>query len=115
MADVAIVSNKFNIRINHEEEKTGDPLEILSTNIKDRFEIIKRLGSGSFGEVFLAKDIASNTLCALKIERIDCKYPQLRIEQQIFLRMENCNIIFSNSFNHKHFLRSRLSINYITN
>jgi len=82
-----------NIRINN-EEKEVDRLEILSIIIKDRFEILKRLGSGPFGEVFLAKDITTNSLCALKTERKDSKYPQLRIEQQIFLRMKNCKIIF---------------------
>ena len=71
-------------------EKPVDRLKILSTIIKDRFEIIKRLGSGSFGEVFLAKDLRTNLFCALKTERKDCQYPQLHIEQQIFLRMENC-------------------------
>jgi serine/threonine protein kinase len=93
MADVSVIEDNPNLRIDNEEKKV-DRLEILSIIIKDRFEIIKRLGSGSFGEVFLAKDIQTNSLCALKTERIDAKHPQLRIEQQIFLRMENCKIIF---------------------
>lgn len=71
-------------------EKPVDRLQILSAIINDRFEIIKRLGSGSFGEVFLAKDLRTNLFCALKTERKDCQYPQLHIEQQIFLRMETC-------------------------
>ena len=89
MASVPILQN---ISINNEKEV--DRLEILSDLIKDRFEILKRLGSGSFGEVFLARDIQTNTLCALKTERKDSKYPQLRIEQQIFQRMKNCKLIF---------------------
>jgi serine/threonine protein kinase len=73
---------------NNREEK-----DILSTIFNNRFEILKRLGSGSFGEVFLAKDLQTNILCAIKTERNDSKHPQLRIEQQIFLRMENCKLI----------------------
>jgi serine/threonine protein kinase len=91
MTDVPILQNTSNILINNEKEV--DRLEILSNLIKDRFEILKRLGSGSFGEVFLARDIQTNTLCALKTERKDSKFPQLRIEQQIFFRMKNCNLI----------------------
>lgn len=77
--------------------KSIDRLQILSTTINDRFEIIKRLGSGSFGEVFLAKDRRTNLFCALKTERKDCQYPQLHIEQQIFLRMQNCKLVFLRS------------------
>jgi serine/threonine protein kinase len=94
MADVPIIQDNPNVKINNEDknkkEKEGDRLEILSSIIQNRFEILKRLGSGSFGEVFLAKDITTNLLCAIKTERSDSKHPQLRIEQQIFLRMENC-------------------------
>jgi serine/threonine protein kinase len=97
MADVAIPQDNPNLILNN-EEKEVDRLEILSIIIKDRFEILKRLGSGSFGEVFLAKDLRTNSLCALKTERKDSKHPQLRIEQQIFLRMKNCKIIFIKFF-----------------
>lgn len=101
-----------NVSIPYERNKEIDRLQILSSVINDRFEIIKRLGSGSFGEVFLAKDLRTNCLCALKTERKDCKFPQLRIEQQIFLRMENCTNFFIDDFqnvNHS-ICRHRLSI-----
>jgi len=75
-------------------EDKPDRLAILSITIRDRFEIIKRLGSGAFGEVFLAKNIRTNELCALKTERTDAKHPQLKIEQEIFARMQNCEIDF---------------------
>jgi serine/threonine protein kinase len=93
---MANIPDNSNIQINNEKEV--DRLEILSSIVKDRFEILKRLGSGSFGEVFLARDIKMNSLCALKTERKDSKYPQLRIEQQIFLRMKNCKIIFVENY-----------------
>jgi hypothetical protein len=70
MADVAIIQDNSNVAENNKEEK-GDRLE-----------------------VFLAKDKTTNLLCAIKTERSDSKHPQLRIEQQIFLRMENCKFLF---------------------
>ncbi|CAF4484801.1 unnamed protein product, partial [Rotaria sp. Silwood2] len=90
MANVPFVQGDPNVKIHNKDEKEDDRLEILSSIINNRFKILKRLGSGSFGEVFLAKDITTNLLCAIKTERSDSKHPQLRIEQQIFLRMENC-------------------------
>ncbi|CAF0802552.1 unnamed protein product [Rotaria sp. Silwood1] len=90
MANVPITQGDLQVKINNKEEKNNERLQILSSIINDRFEILKRLGSGSFGEVFLAKDMTTNLLCAIKTERSDSKHPQLRIEQQIFLRMENC-------------------------
>jgi serine/threonine protein kinase len=92
MADVAIIQDNSNVAENNKEEK-GDRLELISVIVNCRFEILKRIGSGSFGEVFLAKDKTTNLLCAIKTERSDSKHPQLRIEQQIFLRMENCKSI----------------------
>ena len=101
------------VSIPHGQDHEIDRLEILATIINHRFEIIKRLGSGSFGEVFLAKDLRTNSLCALKTERKDCKFPQLRIEQQIFLRMEICMHFLHRSFPkiiRRSICRHRLSI-----
>ncbi|CAF0979303.1 unnamed protein product, partial [Didymodactylos carnosus] len=71
-----------------EKTERAKRLEKLSI-IVDRFEIARRIGGGSFGEVFLALDKQTNITCAVKTERSDTKHPQLRIEQQVFLRMEN--------------------------
>ena len=64
--------------------------EILSSIENQRFEIVKRLGSGSFGEVFLAKDRSTNQFYAIKTEHSQAKHPQLRIEEKVFLKLENC-------------------------
>ena len=66
---------------------------IASLVADGRFEILKHLGSGSFGEVFLAKDLTNQCLCALKTERTDAKHPQLKIEKRVFTTMKNCKTI----------------------
>jgi serine/threonine protein kinase len=80
-----------------DSEKTITHLAKASTIDDGRFEIVKRLGSGSFGEIFLARDLITNTLCALKVEPSNSKHPQLRIEQKIFQRMNNCQYVMIES------------------
>jgi len=43
-------------------------LEINEINIGKDFVLIKRLGHGAFGEIFLATDLMSNIDYAIKIE-----------------------------------------------
>jgi serine/threonine protein kinase len=61
------------------------PINNDQTIIANRFIIIKRLGSGGFGEVYLAKDKNQNDLLiAIKFERSDSHRPQLPIEKCVF-------------------------------
>ena len=55
---------------------------------QDRFEIIKNLGSGSFGEVYLIKDRDSMKLYAAKFEKIN-KTSRLYIEFKTYQHLYN--------------------------
>ncbi|CAF3995133.1 unnamed protein product [Adineta steineri] len=59
--------------------------------IENRFTTIKCIGSGGFGEVYLAKDNNQNDLLvAIKFERTDTQRPQLPIEKYVFEIMSKC-------------------------
>ena len=52
--------------------------------IQNRFRLDKKLGGGSFGDVFQGTDIETGQLVAIKIELKKCKHPQLKAEAQLY-------------------------------
>jgi hypothetical protein len=66
---------------NAEKDQILDNIQVIA----NRFTTMKRLGSGGFGEVYLAKDKNQNDLLiAIKFERSDTHRPQLPIEKNVF-------------------------------
>mmetsp|Transcript_9907 Transcript_9907/g.8908 ORF Transcript_9907/g.8908 Transcript_9907/m.8908 type:complete len:574 (+) Transcript_9907:301-2022(+) len=63
--------------------------------IQGRFHLTRKLGAGSFGEIFEAKDLKTNKLYACKAESLRTKHPQLRLEYQIYRSLQSS----------KHFVR----------
>ena len=41
------------------------------------------IGKGSFGEIYLARDLYERNLCVIKLESLKCKHPQLKNEKII--------------------------------
>ena len=52
--------------------------------IGDRYKIIKKIGSGSFGEIFLVCDTTTNEEYAAKFEEAKTKLPQLLYEVKLY-------------------------------
>ena len=51
--------------------------------VNGQFKIIKQIGEGSFGKVYLAQDtLSGNKQCAIKTESLSCRFPQLLSEMQ---------------------------------
>ncbi|ELP89559.1 casein kinase I isoform alpha, putative [Entamoeba invadens IP1] len=52
--------------------------------IHDIYKLEKKLGGGSFGDVFQGLDITNKTQVAIKIELKSCKHPQLLAEAALY-------------------------------
>ena len=48
------------------------------------YRLEKRIGSGAFGEIYLAKHITTHQSYAVKIEPVSTKHPQLKYEEKIY-------------------------------
>ncbi|CAG9311478.1 unnamed protein product [Blepharisma stoltei] len=51
--------------------------------IDNKFQIKKKIGSGSFGEIFLGCNLQTNEEVAIKIENVNSRHPQLLYESKI--------------------------------
>ncbi|XP_064074880.1 casein kinase I-like isoform X2 [Vanessa tameamea] len=55
--------------------------------INGRYEIIRKIGSGSFGDIFYAKD-ATEEEVAVKIESMKARHPQLLYESRVYKMLQ---------------------------
>ena len=51
--------------------------------IAGRYQLGRKLGSGSFGEIFLGTDVQTNEELAIKLEKINTHHPQLIYESKL--------------------------------
>ena len=56
---------------------------MLDITVAERFKVGKKLGSGSFGEIFQGTDVASRKEVAIKLEKINSRHPQLIYESKL--------------------------------
>lgn len=59
------------------------------------YKLIKKLNSGSFGEIFIAINLTNNREVAVKLQPIKCKHPQLQYEAKLlaYLLGKNDNLV----------------------
>jgi serine/threonine protein kinase len=55
----------------------------------NKYKLIKKIGSGSFGEVYIGENIENNTKVAIKLEKIEESHAQLRNEYTIYNALRN--------------------------
>lgn len=58
-------------------------METRQIRVGNRFILKKRIGGGSFGEIYRGTDTQTNEDVAVKLEKTDCSHPQLLSEAKI--------------------------------
>ncbi|XP_050357670.1 casein kinase I isoform X4 [Nymphalis io] len=56
--------------------------------IINKYRIIRRIGGGSFGEIFLGINVANGEEVAVKIESIKARHPQLLYESRVYKMLQ---------------------------
>lgn len=56
----------------------------MDIRIAGRFRLGRKLGGGSFGEIYLAVDLTTGEEVAVKLENRKTKHPQLHIECKFY-------------------------------
>ncbi|KAF7696912.1 mitogen-activated protein kinase kinase kinase kinase 6 [Silurus meridionalis] len=66
-----------------------DAIGVLDTNPLDDYELIHRIGSGTYGDVFKARDIRTSVIAAIKVVKLDAGDDISSIQQEITM-MKDC-------------------------
>ena len=64
--------------------------------IAGRFEHGKKIGSGSFGDIYLGQDVKTGKQLAIKLERAKTRHPQLQYESKVYRLLQTCLAHFDN-------------------
>eukprot|EP00808_Paulinella_micropora_P013063 g41778.t1 len=67
----------------------------MSLKVGGRFQLGRKIGSGSFGDIYLGSNIQTGEEVAIKLESHRCRHPQLSYEYRVYriLRYKNSGII----------------------
>ncbi|ODM94610.1 Casein kinase I isoform alpha [Orchesella cincta] len=52
--------------------------------IADRYRLVRKIGSGSFGDIYYAKNLSGTEEVAVKMENVRAKHPQLLYESKVY-------------------------------
>ncbi|KAJ6372145.1 hypothetical protein OIU76_026604, partial [Salix suchowensis] len=56
----------------------------MESRVGNKFRLGRKIGSGSFGEIYLGTSIQTNEEVAIKLENIKTKHPQLLYESKLY-------------------------------
>ncbi|XP_076450327.1 casein kinase I-like isoform X2 [Babylonia areolata] len=60
----------------------------MELRVGNKFRLGRKIGSGSFGDIYLGTDISNGEEVAIKLECVKTKHPQLHIESKIYRMMQ---------------------------
>ncbi|RZS01797.1 hypothetical protein BHM03_00031729 [Ensete ventricosum] len=56
----------------------------MEARVGNKFRLGRKIGSGSFGEIYLGTNIQTNEEVAIKLENVKTKHPQLLYESKLY-------------------------------
>ncbi|KAJ7862295.1 casein kinase 1, epsilon [Mycena leptocephala] len=56
----------------------------VDVRVNGKYRLSKKLGSGSFGDIYLAVNVLSGEAVAIKLEPVDAAYPQPEHESKVY-------------------------------
>ena len=56
----------------------------MDIRIAGRYRLGRKIGGGSFGDIYLATDVTTNEEVAVKLEHSKTKHPQLHVECKFY-------------------------------
>jgi len=63
---------------------------VVARTIGERFQMGRKIGSGSFGDIHLGTDLQSGEEVAIKLESVKAKQPQLLYESKVYKLLAGC-------------------------
>ena len=60
----------------------------MEIRISNKYSLVRKIGSGSFGEIFLGKDIENMQEVSVKLENLSTKRAQLLHESRIYQMLQ---------------------------
>ncbi|KAH7657530.1 Non-specific serine/threonine protein kinase protein [Dioscorea alata] len=60
----------------------------MESRIANKFRLGRKIGSGSFGEIYLGTNIQTNEEVAIKLENVKTKHPQLLYESKLYRMLQ---------------------------
>lgn len=61
--------------------------------IKGKWRIVRQIGMGAFGEIYIGQDVSTNEKVAVKVEVVDEKKQVLRAEVSIMRKLQSCSCV----------------------
>ena len=81
---------------NNNNQKPSEPLSnLLNTSciIRNRWKIVKKLGQGAFGEIYQAKNVITNEMVAIKVEKVSSTKQVLKLEVAVLKKLQDCSYV----------------------
>ncbi|GKV35747.1 hypothetical protein SLEP1_g43970 [Rubroshorea leprosula] len=60
----------------------------MEPRVVNKFRLVRKIGSGSFGEIYLGTNIQTNEVVAIKLENVKTKHPQLLYESKLYKMLQ---------------------------